>query len=47
VGGRSVREVAGLTEAGESLVKVRLHRAKLLLRKLLDDVKGELGNVSD
>lgn len=47
VGGRSVREIAELTGAGESLVKVRLHRAKLSLRKLLDDVKGELGNVSD
>jgi len=47
IGERSVREIAKLTGAGESLVKVRLHRAKLSLRKLLDDVKGELGHVPD
>ena len=47
VGGRSVREIAELTDAGESLVKVRLHRAKLSLRRLLDDVKGELAHVPD
>ena len=39
VGERSVREVAEMTGAGEGLVKVRLHRAKKLLRKSLADWK--------
>ena len=39
IGGRSVREVAEMTGAGESLVKVRIHRAKKSLRKSLADWK--------
>ena len=39
VGGRSVREVADMTGASESLVKVRIHRAKNSLRKSLADWK--------
>ena len=39
VGGRSVREVAEMTGASESLVKVRIHRAKNSLRKSLADWK--------
>ena len=41
VGGRSVREVAEMTGAGEGLVKVRVHRAKNSLRKSLADWKEE------
>ena len=39
VGERSVREVAAMTGASEGLVKVRLHRAKTMLRKSLADWK--------
>ena len=38
VGERSVREVAEMTGASENLVKVRLHRAKASLRRLLGDL---------
>ena len=38
VGERSVREVAEMTGASENLVKVRLHRAKTSLRRLLGDL---------
>ena len=38
VGERSVREIAELTSASEYLVKVRLHRAKMMLRKELADL---------
>ena len=41
VGERSVREVAEMTGASESLVKVRLYRAKKSLRKSLADWKEE------
>ena len=34
----SVREIARVTGASESLVKVRVHRAKMKLRELLADV---------
>ena len=34
----SVREIAHITGASESLVKVRVHRAKMKLRELLADV---------
>ena len=39
IGERSVREVAEMTGADESLVKVRIHRAKKSLRKSLADWK--------
>lgn len=38
VGGNSILEVAALTGATENLVKVRLHRARQRLRKLLSDL---------
>ena len=38
VGERSVREVAEMTGASENLVKVRLHRAKMALRRTLGDL---------
>lgn len=38
VGGNSVREVAAMTGATENLVKVRIHRARQHLQKLLADV---------
>ena len=41
IGGRSVRETAALTDASENLVKVRLCRAKRLLRAQLADLKEE------
>ena len=44
IAGRSVREIAELTGASESLVKVRIHRAKGKLQELLEDLKksGEI-----
>ena len=38
VGGNSVRDVAAITGATENLVKVRIHRARQRLQKLLADV---------
>jgi len=38
VGGLSIREIARRTNASESLVKVRIFRAKRKLRPLLDDL---------
>ncbi len=41
---RSIREIAELTGASESLVKVRIHRAKGKLQELLEDLRksGEI-----
>ena len=41
---RSIREISELTGASESLVKVRIHRAKGKLQKQLEDLKesGEI-----
>lgn len=41
---RSIREISELTGASESLVKVRIHRAKGKLQELLEDLKksGEI-----
>ena len=39
VGKNSIREVASIMEASESLIKVRIHRAKEKLRKLLSDLQ--------
>ena len=38
IGERCIREIAEITGAGESLVKVRIHRAKLALRSRLCDL---------
>lgn len=35
----SIKEIAARMEAGESLVKVRLHRARMRLRKYLKDLR--------
>ena len=47
VGERSVREVAETTGASENLVKVRLHRAKASLRRLLGDLSTGKGQPHD
>lgn len=39
IGGNSIRDITAITGAGESLVKVRIHRARKRLRELLADLR--------
>ena len=39
VGGQSIREIAAATGVGESLVKVRIFRAKEKLRSILSEMR--------